>query len=333
MLTTAPFGTVLMLGGALLAGNAHAGTRIVWPAPPDEPRIAFVESIQGSIGSGAPASLLGRVGHWLTGSGQGSHSLVKPFGIALDEDGNICLTDTGAGAVCFFDGAKKKWLRWEKVGGMQFVSPVAVAKRNGTLFVADSGLGRIVVFGQDGALRFVITNHLAQPSGIAIANGGLAVVDSARHAVVLFGMDGSYVSEFGGRGGGPGQFNFPTHIASDETGRLLVTDSMNSRVQIFDGSGKFLRQFGTRGDVPGCFSRPKGVAVDSFGHIYVVDALFGNVQLFDGEGRLLMSLGRTGTEPGEFWLPNGVAISRDNKIYIADSYNRRVQVLQFIGSP
>ena len=106
-----------------------------------------------------------------------------------------------------------------------------------------------------------------------------------------------------GGGNGPGEFNFPTHIAADRQGDLYVTDSMNSRIVRLDPEGRFKNQIGAQGDGPGHFSRPKGVAVDTFGHVYVMDAVFDNIQIFDREGQYLLALGELGSEPGQFWLP------------------------------
>jgi DNA-binding beta-propeller fold protein YncE len=306
-------------------------TPLIWPGPPDPARVAYVQSVRRPADFGIKQSVFSRFGHWLTGSEKGNEPLIKPFGIALDENDNLCLTDTGANAVCYYDRAKKRFQRWDKVGQLRFVCPVAVARENGTFYVADTGLGRVIVFNDAGKLLFEITNHLARPSGLTLLPDQILVADAQRHCVVVFDRQGRYRSEFGRRGTGEGQFNFPTHAAADGRGDLLVTDSMNHRVQVVDAQGQFKGQLGSLGDGPGHFSRPKGVAVDSFGHIYVVDALFDNVQVFDASGRLLLSLGETGGGPGEFWLPNGIAISRNNEIFVTDCYNHRLQVFKYVG--
>ena len=306
---------------------------LVWPAPPDAPRLAYVQSISQPADVGIKAAGLTRLGRWLTGSNKGNESLQKPFGVALDEQDNLCLTDTGANVVCFFDRAAKRWHRWEKVGDLYWSSPVAIAKHGGTVFVADSGLGCIVAFDLKGKLLFQITNRLERPCGVAVLGERLLVVDSQRHVVVACDFSGRYLAEFGRRGTSPGDFNFPTHIATHGLDLVLVTDSMNRRVQVFDGQYRFLRSIGNAGDGPGCFSRPKGVAADASGRVYVLDAMFDNVQIFDGEGRFLMPLGEAGAGPGQFWMPNGLAISRSQKVFIADTYNHRIQVLQYIGQP
>jgi sugar lactone lactonase YvrE len=306
---------------------------LVWPAPPDAPRIAYVRSLRGPADLGVKRSALGKFANWLTGGRGESDQWIKPFGIALDDNDNLCFTDTGANVVCFFDRQRKVWRRWEGAGSVRFASPVAVVKRGRALYVADSARASVVVLDEDGKLLSEIGSGLQRPSGLVIVSNRLVVVDSQTHDVHLFDLAGQPMGRFGQRGSGEGEFNFPTHLSADAEDHLYVTDSINNRVQVFDLNGHFIRQVGSLGDTPGHFGRPKGTACDRFGHLYVVDASFENVQLFDQQGRLLMTLGQAGNEAGEFWLPNGIAISRANEIYVADSYNRRIQVFKFIGTP
>ena len=241
------------------------------------------------------------------------------------------LHSTGANTVCYLDFAHNKWHRYLAAGKTEFASPVAVARRNGIFYVADSKLGKVLAFREDGKSAFEITSPLVRPVGLAISGDALAVVDSQTHAVCVFDLAGKFRFQFGQRGTAPGEFNFPTHIAADVGGRWLVTDSLNCRIQTFSPDGKFVSQFGGSGDTSGNFGRPKGVAADSFGHIYVADAVFDNVQIFSTDGQLLLNFGQSGGGAGEFGLPNGVAIAPDNTIYVADGYNHRVQVFKYLG--
>lgn len=304
---------------------------IVWPAQPELARISYSRVVLRPADLGVKRSGFTRFGQWLTGSEKGNEPFIKPFGIAFDEHDNLCLTDTGANVVCYYDQAKKKWHRWEKAGKVRFSSPVAVARRNGLFYVADSGLASVIAFDDAGKFRFAITNQLQRPSGIAISSNEVFVADSQRHKIVVFDLFGTFLREFGNRGTADGDFNFPTHICVDNAGHVVVTDSMNARVQIFDAAGSFRGQLGALGDGSGQFSRPKGAAVDGLGHVYVIDGMFDNVQIFDMKGVFLLNFGQAGAQPGEFWLPNGIAINRANEIFVADSYNRRIQVFKYIG--
>ena len=304
-----------------------------WPPPPDEASVVYVRDISRPADIGAKSPFFSRLADWITGVGRDKGRLDKPFGLSLDDAGNLLVTDTGANAVCFLDLSREKWIRWESVGKIRFQSPVAVARHGATIFVADSALGKVLAFDEKGKLQFEITRELERPSGLAILGDKLFVTDSKRHQVVVFDVSGKFISKFGRRGAGPGEFNFPTHINVDAAGRVYVTDSLNCRIQVFDASGQFQRAFGSAGDGPGHFSRPKGVAADRSGHVYVVDAVFDNVQVFDEQGRLLMNWGEAGPAPGEFWLPNAIVISRNDDIYVADSYNHRIQVFRYTGKP
>jgi len=312
-----------------LAGRTNAAP--AWPPPPAEPRVVYVRDIARPADIGAHPPVLSRLANWITGVAAGKDALDKPFGLALDDAGNLVVTDTGANAVCLLDFARKKWSRWESVGKDRFKSPVAAVRHGQTLFVADSALGKVIAFDEKGRLQFEITQELERPTGLALFGEKLFIADSQRHQVAVFDVHGKFMSNFGRRGGGPGEFNFPTHVNVDAAGRIYVTDSLNRRIQIFDENGQFLRAFGSAGDGPGYFNRPKGVAADRFGHVYAVDAVFDNVQVFDEQGRLLMNWGEGGQDAGQFWLPNAIVISRAGDIYVADSYNHRIQVFRYLG--
>jgi DNA-binding beta-propeller fold protein YncE len=320
-----------ILSASAKHASAPPASNPVWPPAPDEPRVVYVRSLRAPRDIGQSPSVFKRLGHWITGETGESLSLQKPFGLALDESGNLCITDTGVNRVYYCDFKRKQWRSYDGIGKTHFASPVAVARKNGIFYVADSQLGKVFAFRDDGKPIWEISTPLVRPVGVAINDDALAVVDSQAHTVFVFDLQGKLRFQFGHRGVEPGEFNFPTHIATDRQGHLLVTDSMNSRVQVFDPTGKFISAFGGNGDTSGHFGRPKGVAADTFGHVYVADAMFDNVQVFDLKGELLLNIGQTGNGPGEFGLPGGVAIGPDNQIYVADGYNHRVQVLKYVG--
>jgi DNA-binding beta-propeller fold protein YncE len=304
----------------------------VWPPSPNEPRITFVGFLQGPRDIGQRPSVVRSLANWLTGDTGESLDLRKPFAVALDETDNLCIADTEANLVCYADFANKTWRRYDGVGKIKFASPVAVARRNGIFYVADSQLARVFAFDASGRGIFEISAPLQRPVGLAVAGDMLYVVDSQAHAVFVFGPGGKLAFQFGSRGTGPGEFNFPTCAAADQSGHLLVTDTMNCRVQVFDLRGNFLSQFGSNGDTSGHFARPKGVAVDAAGNIYVVDAVFDNFQIFNAAGQLLLNVGESGDGIGEFGLPAGIAISMDGRIFVADAFNHRVQIFKYIAS-
>ena len=61
----------------------------------------------------------------------------------------------------------------------------------------------------------------------------------------------TYLSQFGGPGSGPGQFESPAAVAvNTATGDVYVTDIVNDVVEVFSASGSYLSEFGRPGDLP-----------------------------------------------------------------------------------
>ncbi len=341
-------GVVLFLLGAVLLALALLATgcvsshpvaasgaapSLVWPPAPAQARIGFVESISRPADIGQKPSVWRQVSGFFTGDGAQRESLVKPFGIALDEQENLCITDPAAGAIFYCDFAARHWQKIEAAGRIHFVSPVAIARRNGRFFVADSELGEVLSFDSNARAVQEIKGPLQRPVALAFGGDLLFVADTLAQQVFAFDAKGELKFQFGHRGSGPGEFNFPSHMTSDGRGLLYVTDSMNARIEVFDWKGQFQRSIGSAGDGSGHFGRPKGAAADPEGRIYVVDAVFDNVQAFDPQGSFLLNWGEAGNAAGQFWLPNGIAINSKNRLFVADSFNHRVQVFDYLAKP
>ena len=336
---------VLARGGLLIAlimisacgAMTQKDEHWVWPLPPEEPRLKYVESIHSSQDV-KPQSAFDSFKQLVGGMAQ-DVSLVKPYGVAAFGK-IIYVTDTILGKLLVFDRGRKTFKVFGNEGAGRLDKPIGVAvDRLGLVYVTDSHQSRVIVYDAQGNYLRAMggPKRLTRPTGITVnpANGHVYVVntgtlDSRHHAVSVFDAQGRYLFDIGKRGADKGRFNFPTNICSDANGHVYVVDTGNFRVQIFDADGKYLDSFGTVGTGLGSFARPKGIAVDSEGHIYVIDSAFNNVQVFDQDKRLLLFAGTMGKGAGEFWLPAGMWIDDSDRIYIADQYNRRIQIWQFL---
>lgn len=322
---------IIFVVGCATVGPDRIGD-LVWPDPPEEPRVRYLESLSSKRDVMGSPSFLDR----LLGEAAGE-ALAKPYGVLADKEGRVYVADTGQGAVFVFDKKNKKLdLIGIRDGVGRLAQPTGLAMNSqGILFVSDTKLDRVFGYDEKGEVVVAIgkKEEFYNPAGIAVdpATDRLYVPDPGRHVIRVYdSRDGRFLLSIGERGTEEGQFNFPTNVFVRH-GKLYVSDSGNFRVQIFDLDGKFLETFGGIGDAPGRFARPKGIAVDSEGHVYVIDAAFDNFQVFDEDGKLLMFVGGAGASPGRFNLPAGIYIDEKDRIYVADQYNYRVQVFQFLS--
>ena len=153
---------------------------------------------------------------------------------------------------------------------------------------------------------------------------------------------------WGEPGTGPGQFNTPHSIATDDEGNVYVADRGNGRIQIFDGDGKFLREI--RIDVPFDYA----AASPAFGAkppqdargtqapgspwalcitngpkqvMYVSDSFPGRIYKLSLDGKLLGVLGESGKQLKQFGWVHEIACPNENTLFVAEILNWRVQKL------
>jgi Ca2+-binding RTX toxin-like protein len=258
-------------------------------------------------------------------------NFVSPFGIAIDANGNLIVTDPNAFGIPGV-GGPGGIVRVDPQTGTQtivsssgiFSGPIGIViDANGNIIVADStqndgfngGLGGIIKVNPLTGDQTLISSEgsFVAPVGIAIdTNGDLIVAD---------------YEAFGGSGGiirvnpitgvqstisSGGSFVDPYGIAIDTNGDLIVVD-----LNAFGGSGGIIRVnpiTGVQSTISsgGSFIEPLGIAIDANGDLIVTD--FGS---FLGTGSIIRVEPTTGTQTtistgGILVDPIGVAISRND---------------------
>ncbi|MGB8930962.1 MAG: SMP-30/gluconolactonase/LRE family protein [Anaeromyxobacteraceae bacterium] len=184
-------------------------------------------------------------------------NIARPFGVGVDAEGNVYVSDQPMGEILVFDRDGKFLRRFGKTLLEEPIS-LAVDRKRQVLYVLNGVTSR-----------------------------------KTEHRVEVFSLKGEHVRTMGRRGAENGQFNFASHLAVASDGRLFVADMLNFRVQVFDPEGQFVTSFGQVGaGGPGYFDKVKGVSFDTFGNIYVADTLHG-VQIFNPSFQPLMIFGET----------------------------------------
>jgi len=304
-----------------------------WPPESNIAYIQYVQEFSRPTDLGIEKSAWTRIMDFF--SGEVNQQIVRPMDIVVDENDVIYVVDPGISGVHRFDRKNKTYKILRLKDDKPLPSPVAISLGpDHRIYVSDSQLGKVFTYTPTdeflSAMKMDI--HLYQPTGLAYDKklDRLYISDTFMHRIISISSNGTFIAEYGSRGAGKLEFNYPTYIYVDTQHRLYVTDSLNFRIQILSQHGELVSMFGELGDATGNMARPKGVTTDSDGNIYIVDGLFNSIQIFDRKGQLLMPVGDRGTDIGQFWLPTGIHIDTNDYIYIADSHNQRVQIMHYL---
>lgn len=302
--------------GMIRPARESPGAYVFYPDLPEKPRIQFLASYSSFRDVIGKPSLFQT---FILGEGE-SEELGKPYGVAM-QDGKIFVCDTRRNAVVVLDLVSRSVSTFgDKPPGV-LAKPINVAvDEEGLRYVADTELGRVMVYDSDGHyLKAIGDPDEWTPSDVAVFGERLYVPDLENaQVVVVERKSGRELRRFASKGSGADNLFFPTNIEVDGDGNVYVADTGNFRVLEFDREGKLLRQFGSLGRSLGSFARPKGVAVDKEGRVYVVDAAFEKVQVFDREGKLLLFFGAVGNVAGGINLPAKVEIDYDHVALFSD---------------
>ncbi len=244
-------------------------------------------------------------------------TLAQPFGLALDADGNVYLTELYGHKVT-------------KIAPGPVVSTVA-------------GSGSPSSVDGNG-----VNASFNEPVGIVFdAQGNLLVADSRGRKIRKITPAGE-VSTFAGSGapstvdgtGADAGFVMPAGIAIDAKGNLFVTEYGSNVIRKITPQGVVSTpygQIGVFGSVDGqgngaSFNRPVGIAIDSSGSLYVADSGSHAIRRItpDGMVRTLAGAGGGGARDGvgaaaQFNAPFGVAVDASGNVYVADYGNHQIR--------
>ncbi|RIK41937.1 MAG: hypothetical protein DCC55_10415 [Chloroflexi bacterium] len=226
-------------------------------------------------------------------SGDGQFN--EPWGVAVDQSGNIYVADTWNGRIQVFDregNFLRKWGYFNTTNG-ELGDPLAL-------------------FG---------------PRGLAVdLDGNLLVADTGNKRILRYSPVGELIQQVGGGGVIGGRFEEPTSVAvSPVDGSVFVADAWNRRIQRLGTDLAFVAEYPVPSwDSRDIYMKPY-VAAAPNGQLYVTDPQFFRVFIYDSNGELRANFGNFGSDLNRFGLPNGIAIDPiGGVVLVADANNNRV---------
>ena len=174
--------------------------------------------------------------------------------------------------------------------GVELNSPRGLAVYEGTVHVADTGNGKIQIYGINGVF--------------------LATLD----------IDGSPENRLAHEKKLPYKLSEPTDIAISAEGLIYVLDAKDGLIKIYHPDGKFLRHLSHDGKLLTFSMAAEG--------IYVVDKDTLIVRRYGYDDKSDYAFGSRGVGTGLFKSITGLAAGKDRKIFVGDSKSGLVNVFQ-----
>jgi len=209
-------------------------------------------------------------------------------------------------------------------GGGQFKVPhgLRIDKR-GFVWITDNGNNTVQQFEPTGSLVATIkeaNGPLKAPDDIVFAsNGDMYIADTGNSRIVHLSPQGKFLSQWGKKGKGPGEFATAHSLEIDSRDRIYVGDRNNNRVQIFTPDGKFVEEWTG-------FGNPFGILLYK-DHLFVAEGEIHKVFELDKTGKIVRTIGG----PDVFKLPHFMDYTRDGALYVAEVDGKRVQKLRVEG--
>jgi len=257
-------------------------------------------------------------------------------GIAVDDNGNVYVADSGNNRVQKFTQQGAFICKWgnKGYGNGEFIHPTHIeTDSNNFVFVFDNdflGSQRIQRFDINGvflsSVNSVDLNNSVRINGLALdAMSNIYISDVYTGCVKKISTEGDLLLKWGTDGSGNGQFFKPAGIAKDNVGNIYVSDSLNHRIQKFSPDGEFLAKWGKCGGGNGEFVWPEGIAVDSNNFVFVADHDNFRIQKFTSNGVFINKWGNRGAKNGEFEFPAGIGTDALGNVYVSELQNCRIQ--------
>ena len=220
------------------------------------------------------------------------NTLERLFGVAVNTEGQIVVTDNFGHCVYVFDN-------------------------NGNCLRKSRGEGSN-------------TGQFQYPNGISFFNDNeVLIADSGNCRIQRLNIQtGTVVKSFGKRGREKGEFGRPLDVTVDDKERIVVTEWDNNRIQVMSKEGESIFTFGDKGPEkllwPSCCTLYK--------NMFLVSDLGNHcIKAFDQSGTFLYKFGKEGSQDGQFNPPRGLLVGSSDNLLVCDSGNNRVQQFSLDG--
>lgn len=301
---------------------------IVWPLPPDPPRIRYEGILRSERDIGQRGSFLSRLRNNILGERDRISAVTRPWDVLVTPDSKIYVSNGTSSGILVFDPVEKSSEIFMGKGRGVIRKAMGMASdASGHIYVADPSSRRVVVLDAEGEFvrAYGGASLLLNPVDVALSpdETRVYVTDSYMHQVVVFNITGELVHRIGKAEGSLAEKAATKTDASHELSDPSVTAH---------GTGAPSDIVENRGAEAGSFRYPTFTAVARDGTIYVSDAMNFRIQAFDQDGTFRLEFGGMGDGPGRFARPKGLAVDSKGHVYVADGAFSNIQIFSAEGA-
>ncbi len=256
-----------------------------------------------------------------------SAKLKFPSSIAVDQDGNLYISDT-------YNHRVRK-----------------MNKENG-IITTIAGNGEDGLSGDNGPATDA---SLSEPTGIAVdREGNIYIADLRNNKIRLVERATGIIKTFAGNGddyfsgdNGPAvdaSLSGPSDVVLDKNENIFIADTFNNVIRMVNAKTGIITTVAGDGDrfkikkketTAKSLARPHSIALDSKGNIYTtdsdnhlvrkIDGNSGEITIVAGNGKIGFSTDGTLAENASLNYPFGITIDSKDNIYVADTFNHRIR--------
>ena len=256
-----------------------------------------------------------------------SANLRFPSAIAVDQEGNIYISDT-------YNHRVRK-----------------LNRKNGVITTI-AGNGDDGFSGDNGPATEA---SLSEPTGITVdREGNIYIADLRNNKIRVVERATGIIKTFAGNGdvyfsgdGGPAvnaSISGPSGLVLDKNENMFIADTFNNVIRRVDANTGIITTVAGDGDrfkinkketTANSLARPHSIALDSKGNIYTtdsdnhlvrkIDENSGEITIVAGNGKTGFSTDGTPAENAALNYPFGMAIDSQDNIYVADTFNHRIR--------
>jgi hypothetical protein len=248
----------------------------------------------------------------------------QPRDVAMDRLGNLYVADSGRGRVVVYAPDGHVLREWAPIAGGQPFTPWAiVAVPDNSVFVLDSGSGRVGHFDSQGQFLGLVAlpNPSAGSRGLSLGlDGELYLAQTPANQVIRLTSGGAVLPPLGNAASGK-VFDQPTSAIATSNGVVFVYQPDSGHLLLITADGRLL--FTLQAPHVATFDAGR-LAVLPDGRVLLADVPGQRILVYASDGRLLGSFPVAG-------IPQGIAVGPAGSVAVTDEQSKLVRVYALGG--